>query len=223
MINYVKRKKMNDVTLMLAAIFLTILIFVLGVILGNFLAEIKLNELRNTASELTNMLTGMELKEKMIEEEGICNFKEDFLSEERSKMGRRLDFLEKKFGKDNLDVLIEKETYQLIEIRTLLLAEKTKEMCNDNISIILFFYTNDEKDEKGSIDKCILQGEALDPLSRKYQDVNIFSFDINTNNPAVNTLKQQYDVTMVPTIVLNGMKYEGLKTAYEIEKVLGYK
>lgn len=219
----VKRKKKKDITLILAAIFLTILIFLLGVILGNFLAKIKLNELRNTADSLTNMLVGLELKEKIIEEEGICNFKEDFLSEERSSMGRKLGYLEKKFGKNDPDVLVEKETYQLIEIRTLLLVEKTKESCNNNLSIVLFFYTNDEKDKKGNVDRCLLQGEALDTISRKYQEVNIFSFDINTNNPAINALKQKYGVSIAPTVIINGEKYEGLKTSYEIEKLLGYK
>lgn len=216
-----KKAKSFDSLRFISAIIIVILVFLCGFLLGNWIASGKLNELTTTRTQLNNLLIGLEMKEKLMDKSDLCDFSWDFITKERSAMGRRLDLLEARFGKKNPDVIAEKEIYQLIEIRTLLLVEKVKDECDSDINTILFFYTNREEDEKGSIDDCVLQGYALDELYKKYpKNVSTFAFDINTENPALETLKQKYNITRVPTLVLNKQTYEGIKKVSELEDIL---
>ena len=72
----------------------------------------------------------------------------------------------------------------------------------------MYFYTNKKDDEKGDFKISEEQGFILDDLYKRYPNqIVIFSFDINTDNPALNSLKEVYNITKVPTLVVNDQTY----------------
>ena len=196
-----------------------LLIFLLGTLAGDWIAGLKSKELDRNQQKLTLELTGLELKDKLVNQKDICNLTWQDIWEEKVQLGTKLNALESKFGKENEDVLFQKEIYELIEIRTMLLLEQMKQECDQNISIILFFYTNNENDSLGDSQACEDQGFILTQLGKELNNTHIFSFDINIDNPAVNTLKNNYNIKKVPAMVING-NFSDYKTLDEIKKII---
>jgi hypothetical protein len=135
------------------------------------------------------------------------------ITSELYQIGARLDFMESEMGQDNRQVLGLKEYYHLLEIRHWLFLKKAKEECNRDYNLILYFYSN-----KGDCPKCQDQGNVLTYLHRKYPRLNIYSFDVNIDNPALKTIKSLYDIKGTPPIlVINDQTYSGFMTSVEIE------
>lgn len=203
----------------IAVFSVTILVFLLGVLLGNYLANLKVEEMNSMQDSLSAKLIGLELRYDLLRTGDICNLSWDDVWKEKIDMGSRMIALEVRLGKTNDAVLRQKEVYQLIEIRTLILLEEIKEQCKD-VDIILFFYTNKEKDSKGPVELSENQGFVLDSLYREYPEVSIFSFDMNTENPAISALEEIYKIKTAPSIVINEKTYEGFISKKEIEGIL---
>jgi hypothetical protein len=214
-------EKNTSYTKYLAVFSITILVFLLGIILGNYLASFRVSEVKQIQEKLAAQLVGLELRDELLKYKDICNLTWQDIWEEKVDMGAKMVALETRLGKTNPDILLQKEIYELVEIRTLLLLKEVKQKCNASINIIIYFYTNKEKDPKGSYALSEDQGYVLDALFRKYGDkINVFAFDINTDNPAVNALKSIYSVKRVPSLVINDKLYPGLKKLSTLEKIL---
>ena len=66
------------------------------------------------------------------------------------------------------------------------------------------------------------QGFLLNELYYNYpESIAIFSFDINTDNTALETLKEIYKVKEAPTVIINEKLYSGFKSSEEVEILLG--
>lgn len=209
-----------DINKYIAVTATAILIFILGISLGSYLAGSRLEYFEKTQQELTTMLKGLELKDELLEQGDICVLTWDDVWKEKVDMGKKMSYLESRFGKDNKDIIEQKKIYELIEIRTLLLLEKIKQECKEDLITILFFYTNNKDDEKGSWKKCSDQGYILDAVYKQDPRINIFSFDINIKNPATDTLRQNYNITKVPSLVIEGKLYEGRMSLESIKELV---
>lgn len=220
----VKKKKEDEVernvnlTKYIAAIAVTALIFILGISVGTKIAESKIGEMQDTQQKLTTMLSGLELKNQLLEQTDICQLTWTEIWKEKVDMGNKIGSLEYRYGKENEDVMLQKEIYELIEIRTYLLLEKLNNECQRNLTQILFFYTNDKNQNWVENEN---QGIILDSLYKKNPNINIFCFEMNIKNPATDSLRQMYDVKTTPTIVIDEkIKLEGLQTLEEINKYI---
>jgi glycerophosphoryl diester phosphodiesterase len=121
------------------------------------------------------------------------------LNERLDYIGSITDILEKNLGKTNSQVLEQKKIYSSIEYEHFLIIKETNTKCKKNITTVLFFYSNDEK-QKESEDV----GYILDVLKAKFKDsVMIYSFDYNLDSDTVNLLKGIYKVNNRPAVVLN--------------------
>ena len=204
-----------------AAFSLTLLIFILGIWLGNHLAYGKLGQLEQIGQELSILFVSLELKNELLRED-LCALDWEYLSNERVEMGNKVTMLERRLGKKNPDVLAQKRVYELIEIRSILLLEEFKKKCNTNLIKILYFYTNKEDDVKGNFATCEQQGYILNMLYREYPSiVNIFSFDINLENPASSTLMKIYGIESAPVLVIDDEVYAGFKKISLLKEIIG--
>jgi len=200
---------------------LTALVFILGILLGNYIANTRLSSLEKTQADLTMQISGLELKNTLMKSVDVCNLTWNELLEEKVDMGKKVERLEMRFGKENENVLRQKEIYELIEIRTWLILREMREKCNASINLILYFYTNKENDEKGSWRQCEDQGYVLDAVYQRYpQNISTFIFDINIQNPAVDTIQQIYDINKVPSLVINEEVYVEYKNFKSLEEIL---
>ena len=201
----------------------TALVFLVGIAIGWQFSNFLVNEITQNEDILRARLFGIELKYDLLKKGDICEISSDELWEDRVSLGKQISALEKRLGKEDDVVLIQKEFYQLVEVETYLLLEEIKEECDTDINIILFFYTNKENDARGKPAVSEEQGAFLDSIYNKYgEKVAVFAFDVNTDNPALNTLRSMYNVEVVPTLVINGEVHEGYMGYAPIVEILGF-
>ena len=95
----------------------------------------------------------------------------------------------------------------------LAITEAINEKCGFNYTTILYFYSN-----KGDCPKCESQAFVLGHLKEKYEGIFLYSFDINMDNAALNTIKQIYNVgNETPSLVVNEKRLSGFKDLGELE------
>ncbi|MFO8015528.1 MAG: hypothetical protein R6U32_00330 [Candidatus Woesearchaeota archaeon] len=199
----------------LAAFAIATLVFVGGILLGNYFSQEKLEIIDNMEQEIRMDTMGSELQYMLLAEEPCSAFDYTDFSRELFNIGTRLERMESQLGVDDPRVLELKEYYMLLEVRHWLLMNKAKEECGGDYHLILYFYSNE-----GDCDKCKKQGYVLNYLHNKYKSVNIYSFDHNIENPSVETLKAIYNIESAPALVVGGRTYNRFVKADEIEGLL---
>lgn len=122
------------------------------------------------------------------------------ISIELDNAGIILGILEEKMGKNNPDVISQKENYSLLELRHLYGIKKYIRYCGKDATTILFFYSNqnrysDDAEQKGYI---------LSKIKRDNPEgIMIYSFDYDLNTETVNMLKELYHISKPNIIVIN--------------------
>lgn len=92
-----------------------------------------------------------------------------------------------------------KRTFLLKNVEFLFYYMNYEKECDPNATWVLYFYP----DRKQCID-CEVQAAVLDKLRNKCKNVINFAFPINFDVDIVNILKVRYNVTGVPTTILDG-------------------
>lgn len=204
-----------DGTKYLAVFAITTLIFIVGVIVGNYFSSQKLNQIDYIGQDLKTDTVAMELQYELIAENPCQDVNATPLADELYEMASKLDYMENQLGEDNRDVKDLKEYYSLLELRHWLFMKKTAKECNYTNVPILFFYTNEEE-----CGECKEQGFILTWARRNYADVYIYSFDYSIENTALETVKKLYKIEGTPSIVLGKDTFNRFVSKKEIERIL---
>jgi hypothetical protein len=175
----------------------TLIIFLFGVLLGNYFTEKKLESISGIEENLRIQTAGAELQYLLLAQEPCRYINSTPLTDELYSISERLDFMESQRGENDADVLRLKNTYSLLEIRHWLFTLQTNKECATNNIPVLYFYSN-----SGDCPSCEEQGYALTHLRRKYPDLRVYSFDTISDNPALDTIKQIHRVDRVPLLIL---------------------
>lgn len=219
-----KRGRMH-LKLFTIALILSIFIFLFGVLLGNYIANQQLSVFKETEEKFLVYLVALEMRDNILAEDNICSTDINDLFEEKVRLGQMLTELERRLGKEDADVMKKKGIYELLEIKTLQNLENIKQKCDKNFDIVLFFYTNKKTDIRGSADGSDDQGKVLDQIVHDTRDsmgretVFVLSFDVNSNNLATKALMQKYNITEVPSLIINGDNY-GYLVKDELELII---
>jgi len=129
-----------------------------------------------------------------------CNLSSfEKISKDLAFQGRIIDDLEQKMGKQNKDVLLRKKFYTLIELEHFEFVKYLNERCNSRLNTIFFFYSNNAPQQKDAEDA----GKILGIVASKNEDLIIYSFDVNLDSELIASLKNKYNVTATPSIVIN--------------------
>ena len=198
-----------------AAFAMTPLIFIIGMAIGNYVSERKLSTIDELQQDLAKRTISSELQYLLLAEHPCQSINSTELTRELFEIGTKLDFMESKLGKKNQEVIKLKEYYSLLEIRHWLLLKKAKDVCGFDYDLILYFYSN-----QGDCDECEQQGFVLSALHKKYPDLNIYSFDINIDDPALNGIKEIHHVAKAPASVINNQTFVGFMDKDAIEQTL---
>jgi len=193
-------------------------IFSSGLFLGEKITSFKIQEVGQVQEDLKNSLASLELRYKLLEA-NVCEFSSfNEFGEELDELGNRIANIEAGYDKDDSRVLSLKEPYFLLEIRHYLLLKEAKEKCGSDYDLVLYFYSNDEEQCKD----CDNQGYILGYLQKKigYDKIKVYSFDVRSDSPSVQTLRDIHDIRQVPSIAVNEETYEGFLTLEEIERIL---
>src|SRR3989338_9023094 len=100
---------------------ITTLIFISGILLGNYFSDNKISELSDMSERIQLNTLGTELQFLIASKEPCRLLNESDLSNELHSIGSKLEFMENELGTDNEKVLSLKEYYQLLELRHWLL------------------------------------------------------------------------------------------------------
>jgi len=195
------KREINWTRLLLAFLIATFL-FSLGIFLG-FLAKGTITDASVSLQEgIRNDIINLETL-YLLEDSFPCN--EEIItitSQKLDYLGELITTLEVKRGKDAEDVLELKKLYTILEIRHFLLTETRNEKCSGSHTTFLFFYSNDENCE-GEVEKASF---VLTFLRNKYDNIRVYSFDINLNSEIITTLKSEYNIKGCSGVVMNKEK-----------------
>lgn len=133
-------------------------------------------------------------------DEGFCGEADlNKISDDLGFQGSIIDDLERKLGKNNEDVLERKKFYTLVEIEHYEFVKMMNEDCNSQIPVIMFFYSNEDSDLTRSEEV----GRLISAVASRQNVLMVYSFDINLDSALIENLKEKYNVSESPTLIVN--------------------
>jgi hypothetical protein len=207
-------EKMVKIGIYTKTFILTLGIFLIGLFIGMTI------ESSNTAN-LIDQTSGIESSVQEIELEMLYfqslndSYSCQFLNETVRKTNNNLDDLAKQlsgFSEDRTIVTSQdmeslKKRYTSLLIKDWLLQQKIKQDCGTGIVSTLYFY-----DRKGC-DDCIIQGDILSILKDLFKEkLMIFPLDRNVESYMVDILIKRFNITSVPSVVIENRVYSGVVT-----------
>lgn len=201
----------------ITALLITVLIFVIGLLIGLNLTNERIKLSENFARTQKADYDSLQLQLLYLEK-GSCPVLEKTLEQNINDLENQRSKVEDYLKDSSRDEfkLLERE-YMLSELRYWLLAKEAKENCNSDTVSILYFYS----DIEGECDDCSAQGIILSYLKEKFKDrLLIFSIDINVDDSLLSILKNTEGINKLPSILLEKDKYEGLRETEELEALI---
>ena len=210
-----KERKIN-VLKFVSVLAITILIFIAGVLFGQFLTNLKSDSIKAIDQELIFELQDIQVQVSAAKD-FPCGKSELFtLGSRIDDLGTKITNLENQLGKTNEKIIALKRPYSLLLIQHYLLIKNRVERCGENYTLVLFFYSNNP----GNIDASEKQGYILGYLANKYGygQVKVYSLDGDLDVGSIDVLEEKYGVEVYPTTMVNDNVFVGFHDRAEIEK-----
>jgi len=194
-----------------AALSITILIFFSGFVGGYFLTSGKVSQLTELQNEIYTQSLSLDAlfdlaSENLCDEEGLIP-----INNQLNELGDKLTIIEEDTRR-SLEAQLLAEQYVALEVKHFLLINEINKVCNKKYSTVLYFFSP----ERSECSDCSAQGALLTEAKRSNPELMIYSFNWNIDSPVVNRLLLDYDVDGIPTLVINGKKFEGILSPQEI-------
>jgi len=197
----------------LLAAFITIVIFLLGMLLGMVVESKRVDYMSSVAEEQKLYFGSLQLQYQFMEQLGqekncpaaSATFEKYMTT--LVKAQERLEKYESDANLDNSEFRKLKQEYTQAEINFWLLSEKEKNICERDSASIIYFYSTD----KNCAD-CDEQAFILSYLKQAFKDrLYIFTIDETLDiEPMVSILKGTYNITTYPSIVIEGKRFSGM-------------
>lgn len=180
---------------------ITIAIFLLGFIIGSIVNEQKLQQVYDLENDIRVESLGNELVFEMISSDLCDNVNFTTYTKEITELGKKLTYMEGVHGYDSPQVLNLKNYYALLQIRHWIINKEMSEKCNITKPNLLYFYTN-----FGDCVDCEDQGLVITNVHKKYPYFNIYSFEFQEDNPAINFMKEKFVLSQdrLPVVIIDG-------------------
>jgi hypothetical protein len=216
------RGKRLDSGTLVSALVITGLIFFSGFFIGYGLNTEKLSAVETEMASVTRDIQNFQLQFllfDMLGEKAAC----PLLSSTLSEINTRSDGIAKRLENVNADSEVMdyqgyaelKKEYSRVLLGYWLLANKFKEACDSKISTVVYFYA------KGC-DTCGDQSFVLTYLKRRHEEnLLVFALDTDLDEPGIKTIKEYYNVSAYPTLVVNGVVMEGFQNTDTLEAKIG--
>lgn len=203
-----------------ASLFVTLTVFLAGMYFSVFLEKGKLEYLQESVQEIRLSQQDSELESRLA---GLFDARRcDVVSKQiesivpkAAELGSKLEFYEanERF-QDPLYPLLKQE-YTIALTRYWIFVRDFNENCEGGYDIVLYFYSNRECGD------CSRQGSVLSYLKDQYpQKVMVFALDYNLDMGTVNVLKNVYNVTEAPSIVVNEKTHLGYQSLADMRSAL---
>jgi len=217
-----ERRPMNKRRYLLAAL-LTALIFTLGLMLGLVIEGKRVDISQQNANEQRLDLSSLQLQYAYIDQlaqEGNCpalakSFDTNVNTLESTRIRLESYYNGASVNKDEFDVI--RREYTIAQFNYWLFAKKYKDLCDADITTVIFFYDDDDK-----CDKCNDQGFVLSYLKNVF-DEKLLNFAIYAryeDEPIVDIIRNTYDVTIYPTLIIEDEKVEGFLNRDDLKAMI---
>lgn len=190
------------------ALFITLVIFIVGILVGVRLSDERVVYTQNIVAQQKLEYESLQLQLLYLSENKencdllFSTLERNLYDLEQQRL--RLEQFISSSNDEEYDLI--KNEYLLTEIRYWMLAKDAREFCDADFVPILFFYLRNEDCEL-----CSTQGHILTYVKDKLkQSVLIFSLDVASDDPMIKLLKNSFNVTITPSIVIDDKLYEGL-------------
>jgi hypothetical protein len=199
-----------------AALAITLLIFMGGYMVSSEIDKLKLNKLSYLEQDLRVESLGSELVLQLIQNDLCGNVNSTAYTEELTTYGKRVTYLESLYGFSSEETARLKNYYSLLEIRHWMISNNINEKCNQNTPLVIYFYTN------YGCEDCEDQGLVLTNVHKNYPLFNIYSFEYMLNNSAIDYLKDKYNISQnrLPALVIDNDVYYGFQSKDLLIKVM---
>lgn len=201
---------------------ITFLVFTLGLLLGLILDNERVQYLDRRAELQKIDYNSLQLQYLYLsdiqEKNSSCPALREALKNSIKELSYSLELLETyqentQINSKEYDLISRK--YLLDNIRYWIFSKKTKEICNEDIINILYFYSEND------CDICHNQGTILSYFKIKLQDeILIFPLNIDTKEDFINLLQVQYNISTYPSIIINDEKFEGVVSKERLLKIV---
>jgi hypothetical protein len=215
--------------LILIASITTIILYFMGVLTGYFIqveilskTEEELEKVREEFYDYKQNLENIQLEQLYLtthQGELSCKILVSTIDEMHnslayfwSRLPSKLEVYEK-YSEIQPEYVKLKGDYTLLSIRTWLLSLDVKEKCGEEIIPALYFYS-------GDCDSCIDQSYVLDELKKENPNFSAFIVDFNLDDPIVKIIKNVYNVTEVPSFIINDRLYSGYQDLEQMKKII---
>lgn len=204
------------------AAIITFLIFSLGIMLGLIMDYERLSYLEKTSKVEDLNYKSLQLQYLYITNlentESSCSILKAALKNSIEDLSYSLDQYEK-YEKDSQinkkDYEIVARDYLLDNIRYWIFSKRTKEVCDNDVINVLYFYS------LNTCPICNNQGTILSYFKAKLEDqILIFPINVDLDEDFIKILKLQYNVTSLPTIIINDDKYEGVVSREKLSQII---
>lgn len=210
----------------IAAFFITLLIFILGFLGGIVLDGERASYINSQATQQRVEYSSLQLQYQLIDEirqDGDCaalqtTFNQNIKSLENSRI--RLESYQQDSATNEQEYQVLAREYTHAQMRYYLLAQSIQNLCDSEISSILYFYDQ-------NCSECDNQAFVLTYLKRLIGDnLLVFSFnrELAQQEPTIQLLMNRYQIEDFPSIVVNGQTYQGLQSRNKLldELCAGY-
>lgn len=210
-------KKRSNTLTVLTVFILVLIVFVIGILLGNSISTSDVNDLQTLLQESELNTESYLIEQELIgvTSEQSCNLAEiraEELSAQLYELGQKLNSEnpKKELGQRKYNLL--KRKFHLMQIKNYLLFYSLKQNCNLTSHIILYYYEQDDP-------KSLEQGSILDRLVSNY-DINVFAVEYNYSSD-LNFLETYYNVKKGPSIVIDyNTVMDGVVSYPQLEQML---
>jgi len=199
------------------AFVITCVIFFLGVYTGHTLVHSELDVIHNSilSMDADSSLMQIILMNSIMDTGANFNCVEskqmaDSLENDIWTIGQKLTDIENSGG---MNYKLKTE-YMTLEYRNYLINEIIKNRCNESTNTILYFYSNKPDECKTCEKEGYILSDVRSELIKNNQSIKIYSFDMNNDidSRIINILKDKYNITVYPTLIINDKKIPGFET-----------
>lgn len=203
---------------------MTVIIFILGLLLGLVTNEYKIKYMERIANEQEVEFSSLQFQYLYLDalkDYERCPVVSKTLENNLKTLAPILDELERhELNGDTEDptYITLKRKYILANLRYWLLAQVSKESCENDIITIFYFYTPECKN-------CHNQGFALTHLKQIFSDrLLIYPIDSSFDKePMITILNAKYNITQYPTLIIEKDIHPGFMSKDDILKNICHK
>ncbi|MBW6451134.1 MAG: thioredoxin family protein [DPANN group archaeon] len=208
--------------MLITSMIITVAIFFAGMLFGIGLDKYRIKEVTNILNQneldMQSYITEQMFFENLDTNEcELIKTSIISLTKTISNIGRKLELYGSKTTFENSEFDYLKRKYFISEIRLYNHITSYRKDCGANYDVLLYFYKIDDE-------LSIRQGYILDDLFlERNNDMTTLSFDIEyKEEPLLDIIKQKYNITQSPAIIINGDKtFQGkIINKYEIKEYL---